>query len=170
MVRCVRLLFVAFALFRQSWACGWQNWWRGGLLGFNFAVPFDDNSNKFQGVLWWGFSFHLLVLRIQMSASGIRTNPFSKANVWVRECAKIVWWKFNFFPFCGRLRLNLQTCRFSSWAWNWTNLLITSPMDFCLLWAELVVGGQPSSPGHQGWNPGRGPKLGTHNGDVVKAG
>lgn len=33
----------------------------GRVLAFNFAVPVDDNSHKFQGVLCWGFSFHLLV-------------------------------------------------------------------------------------------------------------
>ena len=46
------------------------------------VVPVDDNSHKFQGVLWWSFSFHLLVYRMQMSASRVTANSFSKANVW----------------------------------------------------------------------------------------
>lgn len=33
----------------------------GRVLGFSFAVPVDDNSHKFQGVLRWHFSFHVLV-------------------------------------------------------------------------------------------------------------
>lgn len=54
----------------------------GRVLGFNFTVPVDDNSHKFQGVFGEAAAFNYWCRDANVSKQS-ENKSFSKANVWV---------------------------------------------------------------------------------------
>lgn len=123
---------MAFAWFRQSWACGWKNWWAGGSRVLILQFLFMTVIINFKVVLWWGCSFQLLVWRCKCEQAEWEQILFqSKCLVW--ESAKIAWWILSLFPFCGRLRLNLQALGAENWtissshkSWGFSSLVSAS--------------------------------------------
>lgn len=107
---------------------------------------------------------------MQMPTSGAKANPFSKANVWAWESAKISWWMLNLFPFCGRLRLNLhaQVQQLSTELNHFPFLQV--PKTFLSCEHYWLLGSSCPPQSTRRWNACAGPELGTHEGDMVEAG
>lgn len=77
---------MAFAWFRQSWACGWKNWWAGGSRVLILQFLFMTVIINFKVVLWWGCSFQLLVWRCKCEQAEWEQILFQSKCLGVRVC------------------------------------------------------------------------------------